>query len=324
MQWFVVKYRKPDGTMTEAEFEAADKSALFKLLAEKKISAVNVREGRLGKRSVAKKRSSNAHTMLARGIVAAVAVVTCALAGMYFIKRDEARGLESVQNQKVKEQVIKDTKQKDAPQAQDEVAVKEKWTPENDRVHRDAEGHIVYDKDAPLGSKANPINIDAMKFPNNPIQPKRKLFDTRAENYVCGLMRTKPGTRIIPSRLPPNFDEEFKAHIADPVHITDEDTEEDIAYKQQMHEFKKVVAGLIGDGMTPTEIILQERKELNRIADHRAVCAAEIGRLKREGASEQEIADCVEAANKVMEQYGARKFMTTAQIKEMLFEKSKP
>ena len=46
MQWFVVKYRKPDGTMTEAEFEAADKSALFKLLAEKKISAINIQPGR--------------------------------------------------------------------------------------------------------------------------------------------------------------------------------------------------------------------------------------------------------------------------------------
>ncbi|MBQ7650542.1 MAG: hypothetical protein IJS15_06260, partial [Victivallales bacterium] len=80
-------------------------------------------------------------------------------------------------------------------------------------------------------------------------------------------------------------------------------------------------AELIGEGMTPTEIILQERKELNKIADHRAVCAAEIGRLKREGASEQDIEDCINAANAVMEQYGARKFMTDAQIRQMLFDK---
>ena len=50
MQWFVVKYRKPDGTMTEAEFEAADKSALFKLLAEKKISARHGGNGDAGKK----------------------------------------------------------------------------------------------------------------------------------------------------------------------------------------------------------------------------------------------------------------------------------
>ena len=200
--------------------------------------------------------------------------------------------------------------------------VKQKWSKDTDRVHRDENKRVVHDPDAPLGSKANPINIDAMTFPDNPIQPKRKLFETHAENYICGLMRTKPGTRIIPTRLPANFDEEFKAHIADPVRIEDGDSEEDIALKEQMHEFKKEAARLIGEGMTPTEIILQERKELNRIADHRAVCAAEIGRLKREGASEQEIEDCINAANSIMEQYGARKFMTTAQIKQMLFEKN--
>lgn len=204
-----------------------------------------------------------------------------------------------------------------------EVAkVEEKWTPENDRVHRDENKRIIYDPNAPLGSKANPINIDAMKFPENPIQPKRKLFDTHAENYICGLMRTKPGTRIIPARLPANFNEEFIARIADPVRITEEDTEEDIELKNQMHEFKKACAQLIAEGMTPTEIILNERKELNTIADRRAVCAAEIGRLKREGASEQEIEDCVNAANSIMEQYGARKFMTESQIKKMLLDKN--
>ena len=212
---------------------------------------------------------------------------------------------------------------KTVAKAQDEKQpVKEKWSKETDRVHRDDNKKIIYDPDAPLGSKANPINIDAMTFPDNPIQPKRKLFETHAENYICGLMRTKPGTRIIPTRLPANFDEEFKAHITDPVRIDDEDTEEDIAFKEQMHEFKKEAAKLIGEGMTPTEIILQERKELNKIADHRAVCAAEIGRLKREGASEQEIEDCINAANSIMEKYGARKFMTPAQIKQMLFEKT--
>ena len=208
----------------------------------------------------------------------------------------------------------------EVPQQTSNLVV-EAWSPENDKVSRDENKRIVYNPDAPLGSKANPINIDAMKFPDNPIQPKRKLFDTHAENYICGLMRTTPGNRIIMSRLPANFDDEFKAHIADPVNITEEDTEEDIELKKQMHEFKKAAAQLIGEGMTPTEIILQERKELNKIADHRAVCAAEIGRLKREGASEQEIEDCVNAANMVMEKYGARKFMTDSQLKKMFFDK---
>ena len=73
MQWFVVKYRNSDGTMTEAEFEAADKSALFKLLAEKNVSAVSIAHGRLSKKSA---------SYPIRGLVMgvffiAVAVVAC-------------------------------------------------------------------------------------------------------------------------------------------------------------------------------------------------------------------------------------------------------
>ena len=270
------------------------------------------------KRVPRKKRASKALILACCGIAVAI-LLAVALLPRSAGTQDGKRPSRKRQPKTIKE-VKPAAPAAAAPQPASNTVV-EAWSPENDKVSRDANKKIIYNPDAPLGSKANPINIDAMKFPDNPIQPKRKLFGTHAENYICALMRTKPGTRVIQSRLPANFDDEFKAHIADPVDITDEDTDEDIELKKQMHEFKKAAAALIGEGMTPTEIILQERRELNKIADHRAVCAAEIGRLKREGASEQDIEDCVNAANAIMEQYGARKFMTDSQIKKMLFEK---
>ena len=270
------------------------------------------------KRVPRKKRASKALILACCGIAVAI-LLAVALLPRSAGTQDGKRPSRKRQPKTIKE--VKPAVPAAAAPQPDSNTVVEAWSLENDKVSRDANKKIIYNPDAPLGSKANPINIDAMKFPDNPIQPKRKLFGTHAENYICALMRTKPGTRVIQSRLPANFDDEFKAHIADPVDITDEDTDEDIELKKQMHEFKKAAAALIGEGMTPTEIILQERRELNKIADHRAVCAAEIGRLKREGASEQDIEDCVNAANAVMEQYGARKFMTDSQIKKLLFEK---
>ena len=98
MQWFVVKYRKSDGTMTEAEFEAADKSALFKILAEKKISAINIQPGRLskrssGRRSVAKRTSRGSSAGLVLGILAVVAVAVAAFVVwfMFFRSASESR-----------------------------------------------------------------------------------------------------------------------------------------------------------------------------------------------------------------------------------------
>ena len=92
MEWFTVKYRQPNGAITEAEFEAADKSALFKLLAEKKISAINIQPGRIskrssGSRSVAKRTSRGSFVGLVLGILAVVAVAVAAFVAWFMFFR---------------------------------------------------------------------------------------------------------------------------------------------------------------------------------------------------------------------------------------------
>lgn len=119
MQWFVVKYRKPDGTMTEAEFEAADKPALFKLLVEKKISAVNIQPGRLNKKSGSRNAAKGVTTSLpvglVRGIIAGVFVVIVASVVLYVLHSGT-----SVDEPKKdrKSKVVKDVAPKKIPKPQ--------------------------------------------------------------------------------------------------------------------------------------------------------------------------------------------------------------
>jgi len=132
----------------------------------------------------------------------------------------------------------------------------------------------------------------------------KKLYSTFAENYIVGLMRTKPGFTVVGTRLPANFDEQFKARIADPVGYADDDTEEDRAIRERMVAFKRAAAEMIADGKTPTEIVLEERREMNRIADMRNCYLREIGQMRKNGASQEEIDLTVEAANKILGQNG--------------------
>ena len=71
MAWFVAKYRKPDCVMTEAEFDATDKFALLKLLAEENVSAGSIVSGRSSKKST----SHLLHGLVMGVIFIAVAVV---------------------------------------------------------------------------------------------------------------------------------------------------------------------------------------------------------------------------------------------------------
>lgn len=143
-------------------------------------------------------------------------------------------------------------------------------------------------------------------YTNNVVKPPKKLFSTYSENYIVGLMRTQPGMPVVQTRLPKNFDEEFKARIADPVEILPDDTQEDIALKNQMHDLKRAMAGMIADGQSPSEIILQERKELNRLATMRTNAMKDLAKLRKDGASREDIQLYVEAANKLMDNYGIK------------------
>ena len=77
MAWFTVQYRDKDGAKAEAEFEAADKPSLFKLLAQKRITAISIVSGRLA-------RKNGIPANVGRGVLAGMLVVLGALAAWYF------------------------------------------------------------------------------------------------------------------------------------------------------------------------------------------------------------------------------------------------
>lgn len=159
-------------------------------------------------------------------------------------------------------------------------------------------------------------------YTNNVIKPPKKLFKTFSENYIVGLMRAEPGMPVVGMRLPKNFDEEFKAHIAEPINILPDDTEEDIALKRRMQEIKKTMAGLIADGRTPSEVIMEERKEMNRLARMRTNAMKDLADFRRKGATREEVENYVEAANKLMDEYGAKHIkMPLEKIQKITVEK---
>ena len=155
--------------------------------------------------------------------------------------------------------------------------------------------------------KANAGVISRDSLLKNKHQPKRKLFKHYSENYICGLMRTPLGMPIVRGRLPNNFDEDFAKSYADEIKIEEEDTEEDIALKQAMIDFKAEIRDQIANGESVSKIILDAREEQNKLAEYRKNLIRTIADLRKEGATREELNEAREAANVMLDNKGLKR-----------------
>ena len=141
-------------------------------------------------------------------------------------------------------------------------------------------------------------------YPNNKRNRPKKLFKHYSENYIAGLLRAKPGMTVVGTTLPPNFDDDFKKSLSEPIKIEKDDSPEDIEIKEMMKSIKESAKKIINDGGSIRETILEERKYLQKIAEMRHTLQKEVSRKRREGASEQELSETIESANQIMREYG--------------------
>lgn len=153
--------------------------------------------------------------------------------------------------------------------------------------------------------KAN-TSVISRDFGNNKHKPKRLLFKHFSENYICGIMRTAPGTPIVRGRLPKNFDQDFLDSYASDIEIDKEDTDEDIAYKKAMKEFKDEVREEISNGASISQIVFEAREEHNKLAEFRKKVLRTIADLKRENIDKQTLDDAREAANIILQEKGLK------------------
>lgn len=154
-------------------------------------------------------------------------------------------------------------------------------------------------------ANAGVINRDSLK--KNKHQPKRKLFKHYSENYICGLMRTPLGVPIVRGRLPSNFDDDFVKSYADEIKIEPEDTDEDVALKQAMIDFKEEIRDLIASGESVSAMVLEAREEQNKLAEYRKNLMRTIADLRRDGATREELNEAREAANIMLDNKGLKR-----------------
>ena len=150
---------------------------------------------------------------------------------------------------------------------------------------------------------------------------KPPLFRYKSENLLGGLLSHPVG---MPVPAAPNkaakFDEDFMQSLLDHIEIKETDSPEDRQLKQDVIDAKKEIVQRIKGGETFTSIIEDTQREYNRLANMRDEMRKIYNELKANGASEQELKDHVEAANRLLEKNGVMKLPFGASLKERLLK----
>lgn len=273
MAWFTVQYRDKDGAKAEAEFEAADRSALFKILSAKNITPVKVVDGRLAKRKSAKSVSA------VRGVLAGLVVVVGALAAFYFLVPSNS-GNEQKQNVK---------KQERKPNAY--------GTP---KPANDSGAAVKQDKKSATQGNAAPAALpgdthsdSAATDGETPAQeekPKpRRIFKHGTDQLIWLAVFASNGGPIPPlPHITAADTDKFIDTLNDPIAIDPEDPPRIQDMKRKINELRKEVAGMIAQnpGKELSDILNEHRDEFNGRLNLHSDAQREYNRFLEEGDAE--------------------------------------
>ena len=314
MQWFVVKYRKPDGTMAEAEFEAADRNALFKILSEKKLSAINITAGRLGKKRFTKnltKTSSRKILHILEMCILCIVVVGVFVAVRFWFVNNGKTQEESPEKKPKRHTVVSDAivDTVKAPKGvrKESAKANEPW------VHPLMVGKDPYNWVVITNSSGKEKCV-RLFHPGSKQKPP--IFKHMSENELQEICLGEMGERVPDIPLNSRFRDDLTQALLEPVEISDDDSEDIVVIKQQMQELKDELKAAIKNGEDPIELIREAMEERNRVAAYRENMLQILADRKNEGASQEELDELRAAANKMLSDKGVKLLRTADQIRE--------
>lgn len=318
MATYTVSYRGKNGERIEEQFEAPDRNSLFKILADRKISAISVKDGAAPKRKKSSAPSKPLPPSVLRGAVAGIVVV--ALAGALFlvfgnrdVKPEEKSDKKSNNIREVAAGVPTGNTDTQKESGYGDEVVREKTLEEKLMEGKDPHDWIV------ITNRHGKIKCVRLFHPGG--EQPTPIFAHMSENELDEICLGEPGERVMDIPLDERFRADLTQALIDPIEILPEDSEEVAEKKNQMIALKEEIRDAIKKGEDPIALIREAMEERNRIATYRENVIEMIAEKKREGATEEELNDMRAAANKLLSDKGAKLLRSAEQFRENLLKK---
>ena len=131
------------------------------------------------------------------------------------------------------------------------------------------------------------------------------IFRHPSENAIAGLLSIQPGQGLVGTPLYTEaFVRDFLESLKEPITVSPEDSEHDRELKQAVIDAKAELKAAHERGEDITKILLEERKNLQRMAQYKKELQAMTLKNMQEAATAEEMDDCIQAANRMLEDRG--------------------
>ena len=320
MATYTVSYRGKNGERIEEQFEAPDRNSLFKILADRKISAISVKDGAAPKRKKSSAPSKPLPPPVLRGAVAGIAVV--ALAAVFYLvlgNRDEKPQENKSEKTKLIREVTPSVKSpvetvQDVGGGNVEPA---KVLTEDERLlqGKDTNEWIVV-TDPNTGKKW----VSKLMHPGLKNLPP-PLFQHSSLNELDAIINDDMSDPLPGIVIDDRFVKDFQEGMFEKIEVTDEDDEERAERKTQMTETIKFLQEQIKGGADLIDLVNDALKERRRVAAFKDVMKEERARMRSDGEDESVIADYERVCNEKLKELGAKPMITKELIRQKGLER---
>ena len=132
-----------------------------------------------------------------------------------------------------------------------------------------------------------------------------QIFDHMSDNVIAGLLSIKPGQMLVGTpRYNGRFTKDFIESLKTPIIPTQADSEYERELKRAVNEAKIELKAAYDRGEDIEEILLNERKELQKLAAYKQELKAMTIQGLKEAETAEEMDDYIAAANKMLEAKG--------------------
>lgn len=245
---FKVKYRTLSGSIAEERISADKRSDVFKKLKDRGITATSISlcDGSTAAKIKAGRKTS-IKILAVASLLIVVAICVCRLRENKINDGDSTPS--SAQN-KLKAQ-------------------KDRKTKKPRTFKTPVPQYLTTNAAPPEISRADVIFEPRKSLIVTIPRPKGVIFTNAFENFLGEIMTATPGERFLEVDLGEWFDEAFLESLKTRIEIQPSDSDSVAATKQAVIDAKKAIAEYVNEGRTPSQVVLEAREELNKIADYR-------------------------------------------------------
>ena len=333
---FAVTYRDKSGAKAETEIEAASRAECVAECKARGIAPMGIREGRATGRtgvspvqSTAKgrpKERANRKLFAIRFYLLVAVAALAAIAWWWLAARDDAPSSPppAEKPKAVRRPEARTSSPRKPPPAASNAqnAVAQPALPKDKR--RDIKGNVINVPRNPWGQPIPPeleykpiweyttedyAKIDPGYLARHEAHKERQAsvpWKTDADRQLAILLFAKDGNMGLLTPFNWRFREQFLKSLETPIIATKDDPPELQEQKRQMNEVKLYLKERMDAGEDIVDILNAEYKNAQKIRGLRQNLQDELRKLEKTARSVQEVQDYIDAANKMLDEYGAK------------------